>query len=222
MPSHGRDRRLLPTNSAPFHLGIELVLIRQVATIAAIAALLGAVSLAQAQSDNERQEMLRGGATKKGVYNIFGFDGTGLGRTTVPYDSKYAPGTIVINTTERRLYLVQGGGSALRYGIGVGRVGFQWKGTHKITAKKQNPDWTAPPEMIARQKDVPRHMKGGDPDNPLGTHAMYLGSTLYRIHGSPDADSVGEAESSGCFRMRNTDVADLYNRVSIGATVVVK
>ena len=223
MPSHGRDRRLLPTNSAPFHLGIELVLIRQVATIAAIAALLlGAVSLAQAQSDNERQEMLRGGATKKGVYNIFGFDGTGLGRTTVPYDSKYAPGTIVINTTERRLYLVQGGGSALRYGIGVGRVGFQWKGTHKITAKKENPDWTAPPEMIARQKDVPRHMKGGDPDNPLGTHAMYLGSTLYRIHGSPDADSVGEAESSGCFRMRNTDVRDLYNRVSIGATVVVK
>jgi lipoprotein-anchoring transpeptidase ErfK/SrfK len=222
LPSHGRDRRLLPTNSAPFHLEIELVLIRQIATIAAIAALLGAVSLAQAQSDNERQEMLRGGATKKGVYNIFGFDGTGLGRTTVPYDSTYAPGTIVINTTERRLYLVQGGGSALRWGIGVGRTGFQWKGTHKITAKKVNPDWTPPPEMIARQKDVPRHMKGGDPDNPLGTHAMYLGSTLYRIHGSPDADSVGEAESSGCFRMRNTDVADLYQRVSIGTTVVVK
>ena len=198
------------------------MLIRQVATIAAIAALLGAVSLAQAQSDNERQEMLRGGATKKGVYNIFGFDGTDLGRTTVRYDSKYAPGTIVINTTERRLYLVQGGGSALRWGIGVGRVGFQWKGTHKITAKKENPGWTPPPEMIARQKDVPRHMKGGDPDNPLGTHAMYLGSTLYRIHGSPDADSVGEAESSGCFRMRNTDVADLYQRVPIGTTVVVK
>jgi lipoprotein-anchoring transpeptidase ErfK/SrfK len=198
------------------------VLKRQVAIIAAISALLGSVSLAQAQADNERQEMLRGGATKKGVYNIFGLDGTGLGRTTVRYDSKYAPGTIVINTTERRLYLIQGGGSALSYGIGVGRAGFQWKGTHKITAKKENPDWTAPPEMIARQKDVPRHMKGGDPDNPLGTHAMYLGSTLYRIHGSPDADSVGEAESSGCFRMRNTDVSDLYNRVSIGATVVVK
>ena len=198
------------------------MLMRQVATVAAIAALLGPVSLAQAESDNERQEMLRGGATKKGVYNIFGFDGTGLGRTTVRYDSRYAPGTIVINTTERRLYLIEGKGSALRYGIGVGRVGFQWKGTHKITAKKENPDGTAPPEMIARQKDVPRHMKGGDPANPLGTHAMYLGSTLYRIHGSPDADSVGEAESSGCFRMRNTDVADLYNRVSIGTTVVVK
>jgi lipoprotein-anchoring transpeptidase ErfK/SrfK len=201
---------------------MDLVLIRLAATIAAIAALLGPNSLAQAESDNERQEMLRGGATKKGVYNIFGLDGTGLGRTTVRYDSKYAPGTIVINTTERRLYLVQGSGSALRYGIGVGRAGFQWKGTHKITAKKENPDWTAPPEMIARQRDVPRHMKGGDPANPLGTHAMYLGSTLYRIHGSPDAESVGEAESSGCFRMRNTDVADLYQRVPVGTTVVVK
>ena len=136
--------------------------IRRVATIAAIAALLGSVGLAQAQSD---VELLRGGATRKGVYNIFGFDGTGLGRVTVHYDSKYAPGTIVINTAERRLYLVQGGGSALRWGIGVGRAGFQWKGTHKITAKKVNPDWTPPPEMIARQKDVPRHMQGGDPDS---------------------------------------------------------
>jgi len=184
--------------------------------------MLGPVSLAQAQSDNEREVMLRGGATKKGIYNIFGLDGTSLGRTTVRYDSKYAPGTIVINTTERRLYLVQGGGSALRWGIGVGRAGFQWKGTHKITAKKENPDWTPPPEMIARQKDVPRHMKGGDPDNPLGTHAMYLGSTLYRIHGSNDPDSVGEAESSGCFRMRNVDIVDLYARVPVGTTVVVQ
>jgi lipoprotein-anchoring transpeptidase ErfK/SrfK len=198
------------------------VLTRRVATVAVIVALLGSVTLAQAQSDNERQDMLRGGATKKGSYNILGFDGTDLGRTTVRYNSKYAPGTIVINTTERRLYLVQGGGSALRYGIGVGRIGFQWKGTHKITAKKENPGWTPPPEMIARQKDVPRHMKGGDPDNPLGTHAMYLGSTLYRIHGSNDPDSVGEAESSGCFRLRNADVADLYKRVSVGTTVVVQ
>jgi lipoprotein-anchoring transpeptidase ErfK/SrfK len=190
--------------------------------VAAIVALLGPVSIAQAQSDNEREEMLRGGATKKGVYNILGLDGTGLGRTTVQYASKYAPGTVVVDTAERRLYLIQDKSSALRYGIGVGRTGFQWKGTHKITAKKENPAWTAPPEMIARQKDVPRHMKGGDPANPLGTHAMYLGSTLYRIHGSPDAESVGEAESSGCFRMRNTDVADLYKRVSVGTTVVVK
>ncbi len=198
------------------------MLTRRVAIVAAIAALLGPVGLAQAQSDNEQQEMLRGGATKKGIYNIFGLDGTGLGRTTVSYQSKYPPGTIVVDTGKRQLYLIEGSGSALRYGIGVGRAGFQWKGTHKITAKKENPDWTPPAEMIARQPDVPRHMKGGDPANPLGTHAMYLGSTLYRIHGSPDADSVGEAESSGCFRMRNTDVADLYKRVPVGTTVVVK
>jgi hypothetical protein len=115
----GETVDLIPTVPHHFHLGIELVLIRHVATVAAIAVLLGPVSLAQAQSDNEREEMLRGGATKKGIYNIFGFDGTNLGRTTVRYDSKYAPGTIVINTGERRLYLVQGGGSALRYGQGA-------------------------------------------------------------------------------------------------------
>jgi lipoprotein-anchoring transpeptidase ErfK/SrfK len=197
------------------------VLTRHVAIVTAIAALLGSASLAQAQSD-ERQDLLRGGAQKKGIYNILGFDGTGFSRTTVPYASKYKPGTIVVDTSERRLYLILANGSALRWGIGVGRAGFQWKGTHKITAKKENPDWTPPAEMIARQPDVPRHMKGGDPANPLGTRAMYLGSTLYRIHGSPDADSVGEAESSGCFRMRNVDVVDLYDRVPVGTTVVVK
>ena len=125
--------------------------IRHVVIVAAIAALLGP-SLAQAQSANEQQDLLRGGATKKGIYNIFGLDGTGLGRTTVPYASKYAPGTIVIDTAARRLYLIQDKASALRYGIGVGRAGFQWKGTHKITLKKENPDWTPPPEMIARQR----------------------------------------------------------------------
>jgi lipoprotein-anchoring transpeptidase ErfK/SrfK len=198
------------------------VLTRCVVAFVSIAALIGSISIAQAQSDNERQDMLRGGSTKKGIYNVFGLDGTDLGRTTVRYDSKYPPGTIVVNTAERHLYLVQENGSALRYGIGVGKRGFQWKGTHKVTAKKEFPDWTPPPEMIARQRDVPRHMKGGDPDNPLGARAMYLGSTLYRIHGSNDPDSVGEAESSGCFRMRNEDVADLYKRVPVGTTVVVQ
>ena len=190
--------------------------------LVAAAAVVGPVNLAQAQSDNERQDILRGGSTKKGIYNVLGLDGTDFSRTTVRYDSKYAPGTIVINTAERRLYLVQDSGNALRYGIGVGKVGFQWKGTHKITAKKEFPGWTPPPEMRARQKGLPAHMKGGDPDNPLGTHAMYLGSTLYRIHGSSDPDSVGEAESSGCFRLRNVDVADLYKRVPVGTTVVVQ
>jgi lipoprotein-anchoring transpeptidase ErfK/SrfK len=192
------------------------------ATAATFAVILGFASFAQAQSSKEQQDALRGGASQKGVYNVFGLDGTGLGRASVSYPSKYAAGTIVVDTKERRLYLIQAGGSALRYGIGVGKAGFQWKGTHKITAKKVAPDWTPPAEMIARQPDVPRHMKGGDPMNPLGSHAMYLGSTLYRIHGSPDAESVGEAESSGCFRMRNTDVKDLYDRVAIGTTVVVK
>jgi lipoprotein-anchoring transpeptidase ErfK/SrfK len=200
---------------------MALVLKRYIATVAAVAVLFGFAGLAHAQNDYV-PEYLRGGASKKGVYNIFGLDGTGLGRTTVSYKTKYPAGTIVIDTAARRLYLVEGNGSALRWGIGVGRTGFQWKGTHKITAKRENPDWTPPPEMIARQPDVPRHMKGGDPENPLGTHAMYLGNTLYRIHGSPDADSVGEAESSGCFRMRNTDVADLYQRVRVGTIVVVK
>jgi len=195
---------------------------RRAAILVAVAALLGSVNLAQAQSETEREQMLHGGSTKKGMFNALGLDGTDFSRTTVSYATKYPPGTIVINTAERRLYLVQAGGMALRYGIGVGRIGFQWKGTHKITAKKELPSWTPPPEMIARQKDVPRHMKGGDPDNPLGTHAMYLGSTLYRIHGSSDPDSVGEAESSGCFRLRNVDVADLYKRVPVGTTVVVQ
>jgi lipoprotein-anchoring transpeptidase ErfK/SrfK len=198
------------------------VLTRCVVAFISIAALIGSVGIAQAQSDNERQDMLRGGSTKKGIYNVLGLDGTDFSRTTVSYASKYPPGTIVINTAERRLYLVQQGGMALRYGIGVGKIGFQWKGTHKITAKKEFPGWTPPPEMRARQKGLPAHMKGGDPDNPLGTHAMYLGSTLYRIHGSSDPDSVGEAESSGCFRLRNVDVADLYKRVPVGTTVVVQ
>ena len=193
-----------------------------VATVAVIAALLGPISLAQAQSDNEREDMLRGGSTKKGMFNVLGLDGTDFSRTIVSYASKYPAGTIVINTAERRLYLVQQGGTALRYGIGVGKVGFQWKGTHKVTAKREFPGWTPPPEMRARQKGLPAHMKGGDPDNPLGTHALYLGSTLYRIHGSSDPDSVGEAESSGCFRLRNVDVADLYKRVPVGTTVVVQ
>jgi lipoprotein-anchoring transpeptidase ErfK/SrfK len=141
-------------------------------------------------------------------------------RSTVMYAGNYAPGTIVVNTGERRLYLVLGGGQALRYGIGVGRDGFRWSGTHRITAKKEWPDWTPPSQMLARRPDLPRHMKGGI-ENPLGARAMYLGSTLYRIHGSNEPETIGQAVSSGCFRMTNDDVTDLYGRVSIGTTVVV-
>jgi lipoprotein-anchoring transpeptidase ErfK/SrfK len=157
-------------------------------------------------------------------FSGFGAGGTGSGpipRTVVGFQSNYAPGTIVISTGERRLYLVTGNGQALRYGIGVGRDGFRWGGVHRISAKKEWPSWTPPSQMLARRPDLPRHMEGG-PDNPLGARAMYLGSTLYRIHGSNEPETIGQAVSSGCFRMTNEDVTDLYNRVSVGATVVVK
>ncbi len=141
-------------------------------------------------------------------------------REIVDFTSKYAPGTVVVNTTERRLYLVQANGKALRYGIGVGRDGFQWGGTHSITQKREWPDWRPPAQMIKRQPDLPRHMPGG-PANPLGARALYLGSTLFRIHGSNEPHTIGQAVSSGCFRMTNDDVADLYERVNVGTRVVV-
>ncbi|MBR0758642.1 L,D-transpeptidase [Bradyrhizobium jicamae] len=153
--------------------------------------------------------------------NFFGSGASSIPRTTVMYPTNYAPGTIVVNTGERRLYLVLPNGQALRYGIGVGRDGFRWSGTHRITAKKEWPAWTPPSQMIARRPDLPRHMKGGI-ENPLGARAMYLGSTLYRIHGSNEPETIGQAVSSGCFRMTNDDVTDLYGRVSVGTTVVVK
>ena len=141
-------------------------------------------------------------------------------RETVSYSGKYAPGTIVINTTERRLYLVQGDGKALRYGVGVGRPGFTWGGVKTITMKREWPDWRPPAQMLRRRPDLPRYMAGG-PNNPLGARALYLGSTLYRIHGSNEPHTIGTAVSSGCFRMTNDDVTDLYGRVKVGTQVVV-
>jgi lipoprotein-anchoring transpeptidase ErfK/SrfK len=141
--------------------------------------------------------------------------------TTVAFDTrKYRPGSIVINTAERRLYYVTDEGRAIRYGIGVGRIGFTWAGTTRVSAKREWPDWTPPPQMLRRRPDLPRYMKGGL-DNPLGARAIYLGSTLYRIHGSNEPETIGQAVSSGCFRMVNDDVIDLYNRVKIGAPVYV-
>ncbi len=144
----------------------------------------------------------------------------GIPRETVSYPTKYAPGTIVISTTERRLYLVLEDGKALRYGVGVGRPGFQWAGVKTITQKREWPDWRPPAQMLKRRPDLPRYMKGG-PENPLGARAMYLGSTLYRIHGSNEPETIGTAVSSGCFRMLNDDVVDLYNRVKVGTRVVI-
>ena len=194
---------------------------RCVAALIAVAALTGSIGLAQAQSDNERQQMLFGGAPRAKNFNFFGLGGTDATRTKVSYGGAEKPGTIVVNTGERKLYFVQEGGNALRYSIGVGRAGFQWKGVHKVSAKKEWPGWTPPPQMRARVRGLPAHMAGGE-DNPLGARAMYLGSTLYRIHGSNDPDSIGQAESSGCFRMTNDDVLDLYERVAIGTTVIVQ
>ena len=142
-------------------------------------------------------------------------------REVVSYPERHKPGTVIINTRERRLYLVQGDGKALRYGIGVGRDGFRWAGTHSVSAKREWPGWTPPAQMLKREPKLPHHMEGG-PENPLGARAIYLGSSLYRIHGSNEEETIGEANSSGCFRMTNTDVIDLYDRVKVGATVIVK
>jgi lipoprotein-anchoring transpeptidase ErfK/SrfK len=138
----------------------------------------------------------------------------------VDYQGKEGAGTIVIDTPNKFLYLVEGDGRALRYGIGVGRPGFTWSGVKTISAKKEWPDWTPPPEMLARRPDLPRHMVGG-PENPLGARAMYLGSSLYRIHGSNEPWTIGTNVSSGCIRMRNQDVIDLYGRVNVGTKVIV-
>ena len=141
-------------------------------------------------------------------------------RQLVDYRSEERPGTIVIDTPHHFLFLVQDNGKAMRYGIGVGRPGFTWEGVKTISAKKEWPDWRPPPEMIQRRPDLPRYMAGG-PENPLGARAMYLGSTVYRIHGSNEPWTIGSNVSSGCIRLRNADVIDLYNRVQVGTKVVV-
>src|SRR5262245_64833339 len=141
-------------------------------------------------------------------------------RQVVDYRTNEAPGTVIIDTPNTYLYLVLGNGKAVRYGIGVGREGFTWSGTQTISRKAEWPDWTPPAEMIARQPYLPRYMAGG-PGNPLGARAMYLGNTIYRIHGTNAPSTIGQRVSSGCIRMTNEDVQDLYERVKIGTKVVV-
>jgi len=141
-------------------------------------------------------------------------------RKIVDFDPSHRPGTIVINTSERRLYHVVDNGKAMKYGIGVGREGFQWAGTQRITRKEEWPSWTPPPQMRKRQPGLPRHMVGGI-NNPLGARALYLGSTLYRIHGSNEPWTIGHAVSSGCIRMTNEDVTHLYDQVAKGSKVIV-
>jgi lipoprotein-anchoring transpeptidase ErfK/SrfK len=141
-------------------------------------------------------------------------------RQVVDYHGGEAPGTVIIDTPNYFLYLVLEGGKALRYGIGVGRPGFTWEGEKTITAKREWPDWTPPAEMLARRPDLPRYVAGG-PDSPLGARALYLGSSLYRIHGSNEPWTIGTQVSSGCIRLRNADIIDLYNRVQVGTKVMV-
>jgi lipoprotein-anchoring transpeptidase ErfK/SrfK len=198
---------------------------RFVATLSVALSLLCGAVTAQAQMYDPEGRYSGGNPRPRSgaLFGMVGGFGSGAGpipRTTVSYAGKHAPGTIVVNTTERRLYLVQEGGTALRYGIGVGRVGFTWAGTTSVVAKKEWPDWTPPAQMLRRRPDLPRFMKGGE-DNPLGARAMYLGSSLYRIHGSNEPETIGTAVSSGCFRLTNEDVIDLYSRVRVGARVIV-
>lgn len=188
---------------------------RAFALLFAALTLLAGAGHARAQGLFDMRDIMGGGD------NFRGGGSSPIRRQTVNFSGQYAPGTIYINTAERRLYLITGNGQAIAYGIGVGRDGFRWSGTHRITAKKEWPSWTPPAQMLRRRPDLPRHMVGG-PDNPLGARAMYLGSTLYRIHGSNEPETIGQAVSSGCFRMTNEDVQDLYSRVSVGTPVIVK
>ena len=146
-------------------------------------------------------------------------------RRTVKFDENVAKGTIIIDTTERRLYYTLGNGKAIKYGVGVGRAGFEWSGTKRITRKAEWPGWTPPPQMIRREarkgRKLPAHMPGG-PNNPLGARALYLGSSLYRIHGTNQPWTIGQAMSSGCIRMANEDVEHLYAQVGVGTRVIVR
>jgi lipoprotein-anchoring transpeptidase ErfK/SrfK len=143
-----------------------------------------------------------------------------VARSAVPVSRSYEPNTIIISTSQRRLYYITNNGQAISYGIGVGRAGFAWSGVTRVSAKREWPSWTPPAQMRRRQPGLPSHMRGGI-DNPLGARALYLGSTLYRIHGSNEPHTIGQAVSSGCFRMTNEDVIDLYNRVRVGTKVIV-
>jgi lipoprotein-anchoring transpeptidase ErfK/SrfK len=160
------------------------------------------------------------GGYSGGGYGGYPMRSSPIPRTMVSFPAQYRPGNIVIDTGARRLYLVTAPGEALAYGIGVGRAGFTWSGTRAVTMKREWPDWTPPSQMLRRRPDLPRHMVGGI-DNPLGARALYLGSSLYRIHGSNEPETIGQAVSSGCFRMTNEDVIDLYGRVHVGTKVTV-
>lgn len=192
------------------------------ALTSALFAASGGAALAQAAPRSAMQETMNVGDEpgRVSTAEIVIEDGP-FKRQLVFFRSSEAPGTVVVSTTDRFLYLVLGNNRALRYGIGVGREGFTWSGLVKVSRKAEWPDWTPPPEMIQRQPYLPRFMAGG-PGNPMGARALYLGSTIYRIHGTNQPETIGHAVSSGCFRLANGDVIDLFERVPVGAKVVIR
>ena len=185
-------------------------MLRIIAIATAILAL-SPVSRAHAYSD----PISRGLADFLNVFSM-----QAVPREVVPWNKGFGAGSVVVSTRERRLYYVLGNGQAIRYGVGVGRQGFTWSGTKTVSMKREWPEWRPPQQMLKRRPDLPRYMSGGI-ENPLGARAIYLGSSLYRIHGSNEPDPIGAAVSSGCIRMTNRDVTDLYGRVKIGTKVVV-
>ncbi len=187
----------------------------RIATLAIAGLMLGAIPL---QAVPARADLFDRGPIAD---FLNGFRTQAIPRETVAWSGKEKPGTVVVSTRQRRLYYVLGGGEAIRYGVGVGREGFSWSGVKTVSMKKEWPDWRPPQQMLARRPDLPRYMAGGQ-DNPLGARAMYLGSSLYRIHGSNEPETMGAAVSSGCIRMTNKDVVDLYDRVKVGTKVVVR
>ena len=210
------NRRLSSRATGALLFGAALMLSPVLFSGTASAQVLGYASTPQSAfpSDNI---MVEPGLADEGDANVLP---DRLRRTVVALDTREAPGTIIIDTGNTMLYYLLGGGRAVRYGVGVGREGFTWAGVQTITRKAEWPDWHPPAQMIARQPYLPRFMAGG-PGNPLGARAMYLGSSDYRIHGTNDPTTIGKFVSSGCIRLTNEDISDLFSRVTVGAKVVV-
>jgi lipoprotein-anchoring transpeptidase ErfK/SrfK len=190
-------------------------MIRSVFTVVAFACSVAFTGSAQAQPATSL-----GREPASFFERLFGGPVSPTARRVVLWDGAQRPGTIVISTSQRRLYFVLGNGQAIQYGVGVGRPGFTWTGTRTVSMKREWPAWSPPAAMLRRRPDLPRYMPGGL-DNPLGARALYLGSSMYRIHGSNEPQTIGYAVSSGCIRMTNADVVDLYSRTRIGTRVVV-
>jgi len=183
------------------------------------------LAVAPAEAETFWQRVIRGGHDRPGAGTQHMSNKSPIARQTVRYDGPHGPNTIIIDTSERRLYYTLGNGRAIKYGVGVGRDGFTWAGSNRVSRKAEWPGWTPPPQMIRREaakgRKLPAYMPGG-PNNPLGARALYIGSTLYRIHGTNQPWTIGQAMSSGCIRMANDDVVHLYNQVNVGTRVVVR